>query len=174
MTTRPRLLPALLAAALALVAAAGCGTGGGSDASPSAPTGSITVEGATIDWPPNPETALVRFAIDNGSATEDHLVAVASPVGDATIHRSDVDEAGTATMSPVDRVTIAPRSSVQFAPGGLHVMLTGITTDLQIGDEVPVTLTLEGAGEVSFEATVVEPGSVGDDTADPGGAHDHG
>lgn len=47
-----------------------------------------------------------------------------------------------------------------FEPSGLHVMVTQIETELEIGDDVPLTLTFEEAGEIDATATVVEPGSV--------------
>jgi copper(I)-binding protein len=42
----------------------------------------------------------------------------------------------------------------EFARGGDHIMLMGLTSELKEGDVVTVTLTLEGAEPVTFEATV--------------------
>lgn len=44
--------------------------------------------------------------------------------------------------------------SVQLQPGGYHVMMMDVTADWQVGDSVPVTLTLSDGSSVSVNATV--------------------
>jgi len=38
------------------------------------------------------------------------------------------------------------RTTVKLAPGGLHLMLTGIKRQLKTGDKLPLTLTVEAQG----------------------------
>jgi copper(I)-binding protein len=170
-TSRTSLVAVVLGAFL-LVGAAACGSGdGGSASAHGGESGRIQVHDATIDWPANPKTAAVRMVVDNGTGTDDTLVSVSSPIAArTTIHRTETDDAGRSTMTEQEDLPVPADSEVTFAPGGLHVMLTGITKDLQVGDEVALTLTFEHAGPVEATAEVVEPGSVGDD---PGGSHDH-
>lgn len=178
MTLAPRPLIAALVAAACVLGAAGCSSDPGSDggsssssatSSAAAPAnGKVTVDDATIDWPANPSVAAVRMIVRNGTAKADALVGVSSPAaGSAMIHRTETDAEGRSTMSMQDRIDIPARSSVTFAPGGLHVMLTGITEDLQVGDDVEVTLEFQHAGTVTTTATVVEPAS----SAEPEHAH---
>lgn len=164
MTTRTRtLLVALLLAACAPLALGACGSAESSaqEATPTTeldPT--LSVADATIDWPANPSTAAVRMVVRNGTGSSDALVGVSSPIaGAATVHRSEVDDEGRSVMTAQPRLEIPARSSVTFEPNGLHVMLTGITADLAVGDEVPLTVTFEDAGDVTVSATVIEPGS---------------
>ena len=42
--------------------------------------------------------------------------------------------------------------------GGLHVMCIGKSAEFAEGDEVPVTLVFENAGEIEVMAEVVPPG----------------
>lgn len=176
MTPSPRpTFVALALAAFLLVGAAGCGSGdGGSTASAQGgdvASGRMTVADATVDWPANPSVAAVRMVIRNGTATNDVLESVASPAAEhVTVHRTDTDEQGRSVMTAQGELAIPARSSVTFEPGGLHVMLTGITDDLEIGDDIDLTLTFQHAGPVTATAKVVEPGTAGDDT---GGSHDH-
>ena len=163
---------ALSASVLLGTAACGSGDGGGTASAQGgdAPAGVVSVSDATIDWPANPSVAAVRMVVRNDTPTADTLTAVSSPIAaSATVHRTETDAAGRSTMEAEPRLAIPARSSVTFAPSGLHVMLTGITEDLQVGDEVKLTLTLEHAGKVHATARVVEPGSSGD----AGGAHVH-
>lgn len=173
MTSSPR--PTFVAIALGaclLVGAAGCGSGdGGSASAQGESAGTVHVDRATIDWPANPSVAAVRMVVRNDTASDDTLVAVSSPAAEhATIHRTDTDEQGRSTMTAAPELPVPARSEVTFDPGGLHVMLTGITEDLEVGDDVDLTLTFDRAGTVEASAVVVEPGSVGDDTE---GTHDH-
>jgi copper(I)-binding protein len=163
---------------------AGCGgdDAGRAEAAPAPSGGSVTVDHVTIDFPPNPAVAAVRMQVHNGTAVEDELLSVTSPVAASSeMHRSMVDDVGQTSMEEIASLPVAARSTVTFEPAGLHVMLTGITADLQVGDEVPLVLTFADAGEVEATALVVEPGSVrldevddvdeGDDTG--GMDHEH-
>ena len=60
---------------------------------------------------------------------------------------------GKMEMKPVEgqQVPVPAGATVSFEPGGLHVMVMGLTTDLQEGDEVDFTLTF--AAECTKEIT---------------------
>jgi len=45
-------------------------------------------------------------------------------------------------------------SNVAFEPEGLHVMLTGVSKTLEVGEKVPMTLQLDHGGSIDFQATV--------------------
>lgn len=166
---RPRLLVLAAAAALAPALLGACG-GDDAEAAPSG-AAAVSVLDATIDWPANPRIAAVRMVVRNDAAEGDVLVSVSTPAAERTeIHRSEVDDEGQVSMVEQESLEVPARSEVTFEPSGLHVMLTDVTADLQVGDEVPLVLTFEQAGEVRATATVVEPGSVGP-AADHGGSH---
>jgi hypothetical protein len=57
-------------------------------------------------------------------------------------------------MEPVARLEIPAGGTVQLAPGGYHIMLIGLTKDLNVGDTVQVTLKFEKAGDVTVTAQV--------------------
>jgi copper(I)-binding protein len=166
-------LVAIALSTFLLVGAAACGSGngGGQAAAQGDVPAAVQVDDATIDWPANPSVAAVQMLVRNGTAADDRLLAVSSPVAKASsIHRTDVDNQGRSTMERQDGVAIPARSTVTFEPGGLHVMLTDVRVALKVGDVVTLNLTFEHAGTVKATAKVVEPGSVG---VDSGGSHDH-
>ncbi|GAB4503487.1 MAG: hypothetical protein Fur0043_04790 [Anaerolineales bacterium] len=47
-----------------------------------------------------------------------------------------------------------PTGETVFEPGGLHVMLIGLKSDLQAGETFTVTLTFEKAGKRTLTVTV--------------------
>ena len=57
-------------------------------------------------------------------------------------------------MEPIARLEIPAGGTVQLAPGGYHIMLIGLTKDLNVGDTVQVTLKFEKAGDVTVTADV--------------------
>lgn len=149
------LLPLLVAGALGL---AGCGSGDGAEGGASGAR--IRITDATLDWPANPELAAVRMRIHNDGGEADELVGASSDAATSSmVHRSTTDEAGRATMDMVAGLPVPARSTVIFEPGGLHLMLDGLTRELEVGDEVEITLLFRDAGPVSATARVVEPGS---------------
>lgn len=151
-----RALVVVSAACALVVPLAACGSGSGSAEA----QGTLRVTEATVEVPPNPQIAAVRFVVDNGAATDDTLVGVSSPeAGAVAIHRSGVDAAGRATMVEVERLEIPARSRVTFEPGGLHVMLTGVRRSLRVGQTIPIRLTFAEAGTRTVRVEVIEPGT---------------
>ena len=109
----------------------------------------------------------MRLTIENRTDTSDTLIAVSTPdASRASVHRSVVDEAGRSTMEPVDQLEVPAGETIEFAPGGLHVMLDEPTRDLQVGDEISLTFTFEVAGDRTLTAPVVEPGASSADMED--------
>lgn len=168
--SKPRLVRVLVAlVAVVALPLAACSSDSGSSGS-GAHSGKLEVHDATVAVPPNPSQAAVRFMVDNGTAKDDKLVAVSTPVADrAEVHKSSVDAEGRSTMDAVPSLDIPAGSSVTFETGGLHVMLTGLTKDLKVGDTVPLKLTFEEAGQVDVTVDVVAPGHDADTEE-----HDHG
>ncbi|WP_024356298.1 copper chaperone PCu(A)C [Leucobacter chironomi] len=51
-------------------------------------------------------------------------------------------------------VTVPAGGSIEFVPGGDHIMLMGLTAELLAGEEVPITVTLADGSSVSFSVLV--------------------
>ena len=165
-----RVLVALVAV-VALPLAACSSDGGSSGSGNGSDGGKIEVRDATVAVPLNPSQAAVRFVIDNGTDVDDALIGATSPVAaGAMVHKSDVDAEGRSTMDAVPSLPIPAEASIVFDPGGLHVMLTGLTEDLEEGDTFPMTLLFEEAGKVDVTVDVVAPGH----DADTEDHDDHG
>jgi copper(I)-binding protein len=55
---------------------------------------------------------------------------------------------------------IAPGATITLAPGGFHVMFTGLKTPFQQGAKVPLTLVFEKAGSIDVELAVESMGAM--------------
>jgi copper(I)-binding protein len=88
---------------------------------------------------------------NHGDAAET-LTGAASPAcGSLMLHESE-DNSGMAMMMMVPSVPIPAHGSVTFAPGGYHLMCMG--PKMKVGDKVPVTLTLQPGGTLTYVAPV--------------------
>jgi copper(I)-binding protein len=77
------------------------------------------------------------------SASRGKLVGVASPVaGLVEIHEMSMD-GGVMRMRPVTSIELPAGKVIELKPGGYHVMLMDLKTQLKPGATVPLTLTIE-------------------------------
>lgn len=100
------------------------------------------------------ENGAVYFIIHNYSAEEDFLVGASSDVAETVeVHRTSmVNDVMQMEMMP--EVPLAPREDVEFAPGGLHIMLFNLKQDLAIGSTIDLTLHFRNSPDISVTADV--------------------
>ncbi len=109
------------------------------------------------------------LSIKNTGSTPDRLLGVSAPfAGRGEIHEMAVTD-GVMTMRPLEQgVEIAPGATVEFKPGGYHIMFMELKQPLTQGERPKGTLTFEKAGTVEVEFAVEAIGARGGD-----GAHKH-
>ncbi len=92
--------------------------------------------------------------IDNRGGRADVLIGVGSPAAaEVSIHESRM--AGQVmTMRSLTTLDIPGGRAVTFAPGGLHLMMTGLKRKLRPGDQFPVALIFAKAGRRTVEFVV--------------------
>jgi periplasmic copper chaperone A len=114
----------------------------------------ITVSDAWVRVVPGSDVAAAYFTVTNGGQQPVAVVGVISPLAtSAMIHESTLTGTQSA-MRPRAQVPIAAHATIQFTPGGMHVMLMGVKQPLKPGDPVPLVLLLEGGATVAFAAPV--------------------
>ena len=102
----------------------------------------------------------VYMTLTNQGATVDRLVGASSPAAKHAGLHSHSMEGGVMKMRPVKAMEVVPGSPTVLAPGGLHIMLMGLTAPLKEGERFPVTLTFERAGSLDIEVTVEKLGAM--------------
>lgn len=120
--------------------------------------------------PPGASTGVVYLTItDTGPA--DALIAVSAPVAaKAAVHESKTVN-GVMQMQPVDSLAVNTNVPVRLAPNGYHVMLEELQQPLKAGDQFPVTLTFQHAGEITAMVHVQALGAAGPAAPDMSGMH---
>lgn len=69
------------------------------------------------------------------------------------IHKSE-EKDGVATMSMVEQIEIPADGMLAMKPGGLHIMLLGPKSTVNLGDEIKITLNFEDGTSVDINALV--------------------
>jgi periplasmic copper chaperone A len=114
----------------------------------------LAAEDAWIRATPGVDVAAAYLTLHNSGTQPVVVTGVRSPAaGAAMIHETKLVN-GQSTMRAHEPLRIAPGETVRFAPGGLHIMLHMLKRPLAAGDEVPLTLLLEGGASVTVTARV--------------------
>lgn len=110
------------------------------------------------------------LTIENKGASADRLIGgSADAAGRIEVHEMAVTN-GVMTMRPLDKgLAIEPGKTVKLAPGGNHLMMFDLKSQLKQGDKLPVTLEFEKAGKVTVSLDVQGVGAQGPAASSGGG-----
>ena len=119
------------------------------------PEKGIEIHGAWIRPARQSENGAVYFVIHNHSSQADELIGVSSDIAVAEMHESKMS-GDIMQMNQVESVLLEPYTEIEFAPGGLHVMLVNLTNDLKIGDQIEVILHFKNSEDIKVAVPVRE------------------
>ncbi len=105
------------------------------------------------------DTAILAgyMLIKNTGSTNESLVGVHTDFTDtAMFHESSVNSNGVASMKMRMSVDVPAGQTVEFKPGGLHIMFTGLKQNLKVGDTVTLIFQFQNAGAISVPVEVTD------------------
>jgi hypothetical protein len=119
---------------------------------------SMPMEGDAHQMQHGGANSAVYMALANGGAAAERLVAAQADVSNAIeIHETKM-EGDVMRMQQVEGgIEVPAGGQVELKPGGLHVMLIGLTRDLNVGDKFPLTLEFASGAKLQVEAEVRQP-----------------
>jgi copper(I)-binding protein len=132
--------------------------------------GDIVVEQAWARVTPGgAKTGAIYLTLHNKSANDDLLLAVDSAAAQTTaLHESKV-EGDIAKMVPVPGgLNLPSHSEVVMQPGGMHIMMTGLSGALVPGSVLPVQMIFRDAGVLDFEVPILPLGAGNPETVHSG------
>lgn len=96
------------------------------------------------------------LTISGAAGQADALLSVSSPGANTVeVHETATDAAGMTGMhSMMGRLDIPAGGMVEFKPGGLHLMVMGLTRELAVGGTLELDLVFEHAGKVVVQAEI--------------------
>lgn len=96
------------------------------------------------------------FDITNHSKISDAIIGVESPVAERVeMHQSKVDENGVMKMRRQVAIDIKPGETINFKPGGHHLMLFGVTLEADQTDAA-ITFKFKHAPDVTVITELAE------------------
>jgi copper(I)-binding protein len=108
--------------------------------------------------PGMPNSAAYGLMVNLTDEDETLVSASTNAAETVELHEMVMGENDVMQMRPLEGGILVPAgSAVLLKPGGLHVMLIGLTADLQAGDTIDLMLTFAETGEMEIEAPVREP-----------------
>jgi len=120
----------------------------------SAQVPTLVVRDAWTRQTPGSDVAAVYLTLQNPTRQPVTVVGVESSVAShAMIHESKT-EGGISKMRAHERLVVAPGETLKFEPGGLHVMLHGLTQPLAVGQNIPLIVQLADGTKVPTTAVV--------------------
>ncbi|MFD1695169.1 copper chaperone PCu(A)C [Roseibium aestuarii] len=125
--------------------------------------GSLVLDHAwTRATPPAARAGGGFVEITNSGSEADRLVSAASPAANRVeLHEMSMKDGVMVMRQKTDGIELPAGETVALAPGGLHIMFMELTGPFKQGETVPVTLTFEKAGAVTFDLSVEKIGAKG-------------
>ena len=134
----------------------------------------------TIAHPMAFETAITAqtgagyMVITNTGDTDDRLIAVRGDFPRVEVHEI-INTNDVMQMRQLEQGLLIPAGeTVTLEPGGYHVMIMGLPAPFQVGDDLPLTLVFETAGEVELLVKVESRTDAVMDQGDDAMEMDHG
>jgi len=104
--------------------------------------------------PPGQPISVAFMTLHNHGMDEKILVKVYSDVAGATEMHNHILADGMMKMRRIDTIVVPGHGQVELKPGGLHIMLIGLSRDLQLGERVTINLEFADGERLTVSAPV--------------------
>jgi len=103
---------------------------------------------------PGQTSAAVYLRLENRAPRERMIQFISTPIaGTAEVHRH-FHEDGMMKMRPVPHPRIAANATLEFKPGGYHIMLLDVAEAPAVGSRFPLTLEFDGGEHLDVDVEV--------------------
>ena len=102
------------------------------------------------------ENGAVYFIIHNHSSKADELIVVSSDIAAAAEMHESKMSGDVMQMKQVESIPLEAFAEIEFAPGGLHIMLVDLKQDIRLGDEIDVILHFKNSQDINIRVAVRE------------------
>lgn len=108
--------------------------------------------------PPGVPNTSAYFTIENTGTLDRYLVAANAGFASSAELHAHIMEGEVMRMQEQKQIVIPAGESVTFKPGGLHVMIFGLSETLSENQTVQLTLITKNKQSLNVDAKVVMPG----------------
>ena len=92
------------------------------------------------------------FKIENNSETPDTLYKVSSSIAKHIQMHETYKKNDMMGMREIKNLEVKSNSSIEFKPGGYHIMLMDLNKDLKPGDEINFTMFFKQIGKINIKS----------------------
>ncbi|MEN8213295.1 MAG: copper chaperone PCu(A)C [Pseudomonadota bacterium] len=104
--------------------------------------------------PPGQKVTGAFLSMKNDSDSDRSLIRAESDAAKNVELHEHTHKDGMMQMREVDKIDIAKGATTALEPGGLHIMLIGLTRELKVDDIVEIKLTFDDGSEQIVKAPV--------------------
>jgi periplasmic copper chaperone A len=123
---------------------------------------SLTLDAAALEVgdpyvravPPGQPNSAAFMSLRNAGAEDRALIGAESPAADVVELHTHIEEDGVMRMRRIERIVVTSGATTTLAPGGLHIMLIGLKSDLTPGQMVELTLIQDDGARLAIQAPV--------------------
>ena len=101
------------------------------------------------------------FTVNNGTDAPISIVTVEVAASSMAMMHETLDTGGHSSMQMLGKVDVPAHQSVAFAPGGKHVMVTGMSPQIKVNTMTYLTLTYGDGDKSRTELPVVPQAAAG-------------
>lgn len=106
-----------------------------------------------------PSRPAVAYFTLHGGPADTVLIAVGSPVSVKSELHESMNAGGMATMKPLGDVGVPAGSTIDFKPGGKHLMLFDVNPGIKPGRVVTLTFTFADGRRIDYDAKTIAAGA---------------
>lgn len=99
---------------------------------------------------PNARATAVFLKITNNSDKDIDLLGAKSDLSDRIELHTHITKGKKVLMTPISKITIPARSSVELKPGGEHIMLFNIKNQIKADTKISLTLEFSNGESLNF------------------------
>lgn len=104
--------------------------------------------------PPGQPNSAAFMSLRNTSDEDRALIGAESPAAKVVELHTHVEENGMMRMRRIERIALPAGETTTLAPGGLHIMLIGLQSELTLGQNVELTLIRDDGERLVIQAPV--------------------
>lgn len=121
-----------------------------------ADSGLVVLQSRAMASLPGAGNSAVYLTLHNAGAQPDRLLSASTPAAaKVELHATMIMSGGVTMMHSLPGLDIPLGGTVSMAPGGVHLMVTGVKQPLQAGARLNLTLKFAKAGNMTITVPIV-------------------
>lgn len=106
------------------------------------------------ELPPTAPVGAAFLTVENPSQHADRLLSAQSAIAEVTELHAHIHEGDVMRMVKVETIDVPAHGKLTLEPGGYHIMLIDLKKPLVAGEQLPLSLQFERAGQIDITVDI--------------------